>query len=109
MSAATVMAMALPGMVRAQFAEPGGTNLPTGSIYGIVENVMNWILGLVGILGVIGFAIAGILYLTAAGDDDRIKTAKNAMLYAIIGVVVALVGLVALRAAKGLLGGQSKF
>lgn len=109
MSAATVMAMAFPGMVHAQFQEPGSTNLPSGSIFGIIENIMNWILGLVGIIGVIGFAIAGILYLTAAGDDDRIKTAKSAMMYAIIGIIVALVGLVAIRAARGLLNAQNRF
>lgn len=109
-SSASVMAMTVPGLVMAQFATPSGTKLPEGSIYGIINNVMNWILGIVGILGVIGFAIAGILYLTAAGDDGRIQTAKNAMMYSIIGVVVALVGLIALKAAEGLLGGSnSKF
>ena len=107
--ALSVMAMAFPGLVRAQFQEPGSTNLPSGSIFNIIENIMNWILGLVGIIGVIGFAIAGILYLTAAGDDDRIKTAKNAMLYAIIGVVVALVGLVALRAVRSMLNAEDRF
>ena len=45
---------------------------------------MNWLLALIGIFGVIGFAIAGILYLTAAGDEDRINKAKSAMMYAII-------------------------
>ncbi len=103
------MSMAIPGMVRAQFQEPGGTNLPSATIFSIIENVMNWLLALVGIIGVIAFAIAGILYLTAAGDDDRIKTAKSAMLYAIIGIIVALVGLVAIRAVRGLLDAQNRF
>jgi len=68
---------------------------------------MNWILILVGVVGVIAFAIAGILYLTAAGDDERIKTAKKAMMFSIIGVIVALVGLVILQAAQGFLGGNN--
>ena len=68
---------------------------------------MNWMLGIVGILGVIGFAIAGILYLTAAGDEDRIATAKKAMTWSIVGVVVALLGLVILKAAESMLGGSS--
>jgi len=108
-SSTSVMLMALPALVSAQFETPSGTNLPEGSIYGIIQNLMNWILGIVGILGVIGFAIAGVLYLTAAGDDDRINTAKNAMVYSIIGVVVALVGLIAVKAVSSMLGGQSKF
>jgi hypothetical protein len=59
---------------------------------------MNWLLGLVGVIGVIGFAIAGILYLTAAGDETRMGTAKKAMTYSIIGVIIALAGLVIINA-----------
>ena len=68
---------------------------------------MSWLLGLVGFLGVIGFAIAGILYLTAAGDDDRIQTAKKAMLWSIVGVIVALLGVVIIQAADKMLSGES--
>ncbi|MFA6383644.1 MAG: hypothetical protein WCX17_04470 [Parcubacteria group bacterium] len=75
----------------------------------IIKGIMNWLLALVGILGVIGFAIAGILYLTAAGDEDRIKTAKSAMTYSIIGVIIALLGLVIIRAAASMIGGSSAF
>lgn len=103
------IALTLPVAASAQFAQPAGTNLPSSSVYSIISNVMYWLLAIVGIVGVIGFAIAGLLYLTAAGDDSKIGTAKNAMLYSIIGVIVALAGLVALSFANNLLGAQSKF
>lgn len=109
-SAVSVMMMALPMLVSAAAFDPtagGGTGLPSGSITGIITNIMNWLLMMVGIVGVIGFAIAGILYLTAAGDEGRIETAKNAMMYSIIGVIVAIIGVVVLQAAKGLLSGSS--
>lgn len=98
------LAMTLPALVMAQSStygtfNPPKDNLPSASILGIIENVMRWLLTAVGFIGIIGFAIAGILYLTAAGDDDRIKQAKNAMTYSIVGVIVALAGYVALRAA----------
>lgn len=83
----------------------GGTGLPQQSILGIITNIMKWLLTAIGIAGVIGFAIAGILYLTAAGDEARIKQAKGAMINSIIGVVVALVGVVALNAASSMLSG----
>lgn len=106
--AAGSAALLVPALAGAQsgYAPPGGTGLPESSVYGIVNNLMLWILALVGIVGVIGFAIAGIMYLTAAGDDDRVKTAKKAMLMSIVGVIVALVGLVALNWAEGLLGAE---
>lgn len=87
----------------------GSTGLPTGSITDIVKNVMNWLLTMIGVFAVIGFAIAGVLYLTSAGDEDRAKKAKSAMVASIVGVIVALVGLVALKAAKGLWSASSSF
>ncbi len=99
----------MPVLVSAQLTTPTGTGLPTSSVMDIISNIMYWLLAVVGIVGVIGFAIAGILYLTAAGDETRIGQAKSAMMYSIIGVIVALAGLVALNFAKNMLGAQSGF
>ncbi len=101
--------LTFPALALAQFSAPAGTGLPVNSVYDIISGIMFWLLAIVGIVGVIGFAIAGILYLTAAGDDSRIQQAKSAMLYSIIGVIVALSGLVAIHFASGLLGGQKQF
>ncbi len=99
--------LTLPALASAQFSSPSSTNLPTGSVYNIITQIMNWLLAIVGIVGVIGFAIAGLMYLTAAGDETRIGKAKGAMVASIIGVVVALAGIVALQFAKTMLGGTS--
>lgn len=108
-AAISVMASALPALVKAAYTEPTGTGLPVNSLSNIILGIMNFLLTAVGIIGVIGFAIAGILYLTAAGDEGKIKTAKSAMVFSIIGVIVALAGVVALRAAKTMLGGSAEF
>lgn len=105
---AVSMIIATPAMALAQFETPSGTGLPAGSIMGIITNGMNYLLILVGILGVIGFVISGLLYLTAAGDEDRIDKGKEALIASITGVIVALVGVVVLNAVKGMLGGNSK-
>lgn len=101
-------ALLAPAAALAQFSEPTGTNLPRGRIVDIVTNAMMWILAIVGIIGIIGFAIAGILYLTAAGNEEQIEKAKRAMLMSIVGVIVALVGLVIIRAVQTWLGGSQK-
>ncbi len=100
--------IAAPAIALAQFDTPPGTNLPAGSITNIITNGMNFLLIMVGILGVIGFVISGIIYLTAAGNEDQIGLGKRALIASITGVIVALVGLVILGAVKGLLGGASK-
>lgn len=87
----------------------GGGNVPTASITVIIKNVMNWLLMIVSMLAVIAFLIAGILYLTAAGDQTRIDSAKKAMIASITGVVVALLGLLVVQVVSRILGGQAQF
>jgi hypothetical protein len=81
--------------------------LPEGSIFGIVEGILYWLLAILGAMAIIGFIIAGIMYLTAAGDETQAGKAKKAMMYAIIGVIVALSGFVVFNAARYMLNGQS--
>lgn len=102
------LAILAPSFVAAQF-DPnagGGTNLSNASITTIIKSLMNWLLMMVGIVGVIGFVISGIMYLTAAGDSGVIDRAKKAMTYSIIGVLVALIGLVVIGAVNSLLKGN---
>jgi uncharacterized membrane protein len=102
-----VAMLAAPAIAGAQFTIPAGTQLPQGTVLQIVTNAMQWILAIVGILGVVGFAISGIMYLTAAGNEEMISKAKKAMVMSIIGVIVALLGLVIMRAVQTWLGGAS--
>lgn len=73
----------------------------------IVGGFMTWLLVFVGFISIIAFIIAGILYLTAAGDDKQIGTAKTAMKWSIIGVIVALMGYVVIIAVDYWLNGSS--
>lgn len=81
--------------------------LPAGTIYNIIKYATYWILGLFGFFGIIGFVISGIMYLTAAGDDDQQKKAKQQMYWSIMGVIVGLVGYVVIYAVNTMLGGSS--
>ena len=83
--------------------------LPEGSIIGIVEGILMWILGILSAVSIIGFVIAGIMYLTAAGDETQVGKAKKAMTYSILGVIVGLSGFVILQAVQLMLGGSSSF
>ncbi|OGI27179.1 MAG: hypothetical protein A2359_01440 [Candidatus Moranbacteria bacterium RIFOXYB1_FULL_43_19] len=101
------VAFLFPLVALAQWTKPGSTNLPTGSVFNIIKNVMNWLLGILGFVAVIGFVISGIMFLISAGDEDRQKTAKKAMYYSITGVIVGLVGYVVLVAVEAMLQGSS--
>jgi hypothetical protein len=83
--------------------------LPDGSIMGIIVNILNWLLALLGIAGIIGFLISGILYLTSAGDGKQAEKAKAAMMYSIYGIIVGLAGYVIMKAVFAMLNAQSNF
>jgi hypothetical protein len=87
----------------------GDLGLPGGSIFGIVENITYWLLGIFAFFGVIGFIVSGIMYLISTGDDDMIGKAKKYMLYSIVGVIVGLMGMVILQAAFTMLGAGGFF
>jgi cytochrome bd-type quinol oxidase subunit 2 len=83
----------------------GAAGLTTGlTFYQILTFVMNWLIAMLGIGAVISFVIAGILYLLAAGDEAKTEKAKNIMTYAIIAVVVAMIGFIVLRLIANFLG-----
>jgi hypothetical protein len=113
-AAALVLA---PTLVSAQFGQVnvnatnsslttlGGNAGMSNATFGfIINRIMNWVIGILGIGAVISFVIAGILYLTAAGDETKTEKAKSMMTYAIIAVVVALVGFITIRLVTNLFG-----
>ena len=43
----------LPAVALAQFSVPAGTNLPEASLFDIIQNVMLWLLAILGFIAVI--------------------------------------------------------
>lgn len=84
---------------------PVGTGLSEKPVVGIATGILNWMLGLFGSLGILTFVVSGIFYLTAAGDADQEKKAKNAMNMGIIGIIVGLSGFVIIKAIDTILNG----
>ena len=56
---------------------------------GIFKQVTNTILYVVGIIAVVMLIIGGIKYVVSGGDSKKVTDAKNTVLYAIIGLVIA--------------------
>ena len=56
----------------------------------IIKNVITTILIILGMVAVIMIIVGGIRYTTSNGDASAIKSAKDTILYAVIGLVVAL-------------------
>ena len=57
-----------------------------GSVF---QSVINVLLFLLGAVAVIMLIIGGFRYVVSGGDSSRIESAKNTILYAVIGIIVA--------------------
>jgi len=60
------------------------------NIWTVIERVIGWFFNLVVWIGVIFIIYAGFLYLTSAGDDTKLKAAMNTLVYALVGIGVAI-------------------
>jgi len=64
------------------------------SLSQIALNVLNFLLGIAGVLTLIMLVIGGIMYLTSAGDEDRIDSGKKIFRNSLIGIVIILAAMV---------------
>lgn len=56
----------------------------------LVKTIVDVLLYIVGIVSVIVIIVSGISYATSGGDPSKVKRAKDTLLYAVIGLVVAI-------------------
>ena len=54
------------------------------------QTITNVLLFIIGAVAVIMLIIGGIRYTVSAGDSNAITSAKNTILYAIVGIIVAI-------------------
>ena len=59
----------------------------TGGIFTTITNVL---LFLIGAISVIMIVVGGLRYVVSGGDASKVSGAKNTILYAVVGLIVAL-------------------
>jgi len=67
-----------------------------------INTIIDTLFTVAGAVAVIILVVGGIRYITSTGDSQRIKAAKDTILYAIIGLVVVIVA----RAIVGFVAGS---
>ena len=95
--------LVLPTVVSAQgwidrlFGTGGSapTEAPETDVMIILDSLTDWMFAILLVIAAIFIIIAAFNFVTAAGDPEKTKTARNYVLYALIGVLVGF-------AAKGL-------
>ncbi len=64
---------------------------------GTFATITNVLLFIVGAIAVIMIVIGGLRYVLSGGNSDQITAAKNTILYAIVGIIVALLAYAAVN------------
>ena len=85
----------LPAVAGAQYsssgAKPGGV-VDVSTANGLIMNIAEFLLSFLAILAVLMIIVSGVMYITSAGDKNQVDKAKSILLYAIIGLIIALFG-----------------
>lgn len=83
------------GINSAECAKGQGQSQDLTGDTGVFRTVTNVLLFIIGAVSVIMLVIGGIRYTISGGDSAQITAAKNTILYAIIGIVVAILAFAA--------------
>ncbi len=57
-----------------------------------LQSILGTVFFVIGALSVVMIIFGGIRYITSAGNPDNVSKAKNTIIYAIVGLLVALAG-----------------
>ncbi len=92
LASVSVAVLTLPVAVMAQLEPVGQGGLGTATTLQGLVHLIEKAMGLIfGAIAVIMFLTAGILFLTAQGQPEKIATARQAFIWGVAGVVVGLI------------------
>jgi hypothetical protein len=73
--------------------DPAGTS----SLSNTVKNVINILSIVVGMTAIIMIVVGGLKYVTSQGDSSGVASAKNTIIYAVIGIIIVTLAQVIVR------------
>ncbi len=69
---------------------PSGRTMP--QLWQAVANIAKWLFSFLAVAGVIGVVISGFNFVLAGGDSGKLTSARNWLIYSLIGVIVGSFG-----------------
>lgn len=97
--------LAITGLDAGYTTTSGGFELPQRDAGQVVTDVIAGVGWVAAVVAIIVIIVAGISYATSAGDAGKVAKAKNAILYAAIGLVVVIVAFTLTNFIRARLGG----
>ena len=82
-----------------------GVAAPPKDLNTVIDNIRNWVMGVLVALATLFFTIGAVRFLLAGGDPGEVAKAKDTFKYAAIGYGVAVLAPVLVQILKGFVGG----
>lgn len=79
----------IPGGIQSGIDAAGNAHGGSDDLMGFFKKIVNTFLFLIGAIAVAMIVYAGFQYVNSGGDSGKVSAAKNTILYAVIGIVVA--------------------
>jgi len=78
--------------------------LDSSDIPALLTKIFIAVAGIVGSLGVIMLIVAGVLFVTSGGSPEKVNSAKKALSYAVVGIIVSLAATAIANTVKYIIG-----
>ncbi|QBS41336.1 pilin [Nocardia sp. CS682] len=95
----------LGGVAASAAAQPVSVLAIASSFDEVLNNLRNWIVGILAALATVALTVGGARYLICSGDPGEVEKAKFALRAAMIGYCLALLAPVIVSVLKSIVGG----
>jgi len=75
-----------------------------GSIVELVETLVNWFFWILMAVAVFMLLFAAFNWLTSAGNEEKVTSARKMLIWAIVGIIIALISKGLIEVIKNLVG-----
>jgi hypothetical protein len=79
----------------------GGVAGDNTKLMSLINDLINWAIGIAALVCVVVLIASGYKYITAAGDENKIESATKTLTFAIIGLVVCFIAVILVRFVLG--------
>ncbi|MFF4349975.1 pilin [Streptomyces sp. NPDC001530] len=104
LTGAALLVVCLLGASSAQAAEPGQVLALANSVNDVLDNIRNWIMGILAGLATVFLSLGGVRYVMAGGDPGEVEKAKTAFKSAGWGYGLAALAPLVVEILKGIVG-----
>ena len=73
----------------------------------LIVKILNVVLAIVGLIAVLFLVWGGFKYITSAGDEEKVKEAKQTIINSLIGVAVVILAFALVRIVANAIGGRT--